>query len=332
MDVAILYSIPTHRGQSSDFVITDADTESSAKKIAQALEKSVSIQLFPIREDTIDTISDIRTDIFLDLIEWDGLDLPLSLKAIDVIEATGIPYTGAMKKNYKLTTDKLLMKKAFDTHDLPTARWQPFYTGNEIVRSDFHYPVILKLSQSHCSVGLDTDAVVSDKIELQNRIGEKIRVFHQPVIAEEFIDGREFQVTMLERAAGLTMLPIAEIFFDETGKNTFLTFDSRWTPGATDYKTSHIKLAKFDMNLTTKMEKVCLRAFHELEFRDYARFDMRFRVQNNAYQIFFLETNANPGLDDDDAYGLTLSFKAAGMAFRDFLLEIIASALRRSDH
>jgi D-alanine-D-alanine ligase-like ATP-grasp enzyme len=77
---------------------------------------------------------------------------------------------------------------------------------------------------------------------------------------------------------------------------------------------------------------VCIGAFKKLEFRDYARFDMRIRFQNNTYQIFFLETNANPGLDDDDAYGLTLSFKAVGMTFRDFLLEIIASAMRRATH
>jgi D-alanine-D-alanine ligase len=330
MDVAILYSVPTHRGQSSGFVVTDTDTEASAKKIADALGKNISARLFPISEHTIHTISEIHTDVFLDLIEWDGLDLPLSLKALDVIEATGIPFTGAAKQNYHMTTDKLLMKKAFDRHTLPTAPWQAFYTGEERIHDDFHYPVIVKLSQTHCSVGLDADAVVSDKETLQTRVRERIKTFQQPVIAEEFIEGREYQVTMLERESGLTMLPPAEIFFEVADKNKFLTFSSRWTAGTDDYKKSHIRMAKFDVDLTKQMERVCVRAFQELNFHDYARFDMRVKKSGDSNKIYFLETNSNPGLDDNDAYGLTLSFKAAGMTFRDFLLEIIASAMKRS--
>jgi len=332
MEVAILYSLPTHRGQISDFLVTDTDTEASAKKIADALGKSITTRLYPIAENSIHTIRNIHADVFLDLIEWDGLDLPLSLKALDEMEATGIPYTGAAKQTYHVTTDKLLMKKAFDRFHLPTAIWQPFYTGEEKIETDFHYPVIVKLSQTHCSVGLDANAIVFDEESLKNRVCERIQTFNQPVIAEEFIDGHEFQVTMLERKSGLEMLPVAEIFFEDTDKNKFLTFSSRWTAGTDDYKKSHIRMATFDAELTKQMDNICTRAFQELKFRDYARFDMRISDYPKTNTLYFLETNSNPGLDDNDAYGLTLSFKAAGMTFRDFLLEIIDSSMRRWKH
>jgi D-alanine-D-alanine ligase len=329
MNVAVLYSLPTHRAQSSDFVVTDTDTEDSAKKIYKALHPDTSVRLYPIREDTIQSIKTIHADVFINCIEWDGLDLPLTLQAFDVIESSGIPYAGATKKNYEVTTDKLLMKKAFDDHALPTAPWQLFLTGRETVKKDFRYPVIVKLSQTHCSVGLDQDAIVVDDKILQSRVQERIHTFHQPVIAEEFIQGREFQVTMLEHESGLTMLPPAEIRFDIEGRNRFLTFASRWTAGDPDYKTSHIGLAVLDPEFEHQMKKVCERAFTELGFRDYARFDIRSRLENNKNTIFFLETNSNPGLDDSDEYGMTISYKAVGMTFKDFLLEIIASALRR---
>jgi D-alanine-D-alanine ligase len=329
MRVAILYSIPTLRGKSSGYVVTDTDTEDSAKKIYDAIRSKVTARLFPINEHTIESIKKIHSDAFINLIEWDGLDLPLTLKAFDVIESTGIPCAGATKTNYQITTDKLLMKKAFRAYSLPTAKWQAFYTGNEKITEMFQYPVIVKLSQTHCSVGLDSDAIVSDDKQLHFRIYERIHTFHQPVIAEEFIDGSEFQITMLERKNGLTMLPPAEIFFDTGGKNKFLTFSSRWTEDDADYKTSHIRLANFDPMFQNKMKQICFRAFQQLKFRDYARFDIRVRQRARVNSIYFLETNSNPGLDDSDEYGMTLSYKAAGMTFCDFLLEIISSALHR---
>lgn len=328
MHVAILYSLPTRRVLSSGFAVTDTDTEESAKKIFIALENRVSAKLFPIREDAIDEIKKIHADVIVNLIEWDGIDLPLTLKAFDAIASTKIPLAGATKKNYETTTDKLLMKKALDAHHVPAARWQAFYTGNEQVKRSFHYPLIVKLSKTHCSVGLDQRAVVYNDTELVREAKSRVAAFKQPVIAEEFIDGREFQVTLLERADGLSVFPPAEIFFDKDN-HAFLTFNSRWNTEHPDYKSSHIRQSVLDRPLQEAIETESRRAFHILKFRDYARFDIRVRSDHSQYHVVFLETNSNPGLDDDDEYGMTISYKSAGLTFSDFLVEIIGSALRR---
>ncbi len=324
--IAVVYSLPTKRAAAGAYADTEQDTVDSANEVYEALKmKGARPSLVPISEDTIGSIERIRADCIVNLIDWTGLDLPLSDSAFTAIEHTGIPYTGATRENYLTTSDKILMKKALNVHTLPTARWQLFEIGTEQIRKDFHYPVIVKLAFEHCSIGLSHDAVVSSAHELGQRVAERMKTFGEPVIAEEFIVGREFQVTALETKHGLSVLPPAEIVFDTQGPESLLTYDSRWVENTKDYAASHVTLPKLPDELATNMTSVAQRTFASLEFRDYARLDIRTREDT----VFILEANSNPGLSDSDEYGMTVSYKAVGLSFADFVWAIVESSFLR---
>lgn len=326
MNIAIIYSVPTRRALATPYKATDEDTKDSAEEVAAALTaKGASVELIPVGEDAIDRITKIFADVIVNLIEWDGLDTPLSLEAFDALDATHIPYTGSTKAGVAVCNDKARMKAMLDQAGLPTPRWQLFVTGKEPARPDFQFPVIVKLAYEHCSVGLTKDAVVSRPKDLSSMVTERINTFHQPVYAEEFIAGRELQVTVLEREHGLTVLPPAEIVFDTHGTNAFLTYEGRWDEGHADYKESAVVKAKLTPLLMQKLSRFSHTAFQAFGFCDYSRLDIRLRGE----EIFILEANANPGLGDDDDYGMTVSYKAAGMTFADFVWKIVESCLRR---
>ncbi len=324
--IAVVYSLPTKRALGSPYADTEQDTVDSAEEVCAALkEKGAHAFLVPVAEDSIGAISGVRADCMVNLIDWTGLDLPLSDVAFTAIEHTGIPFTGATRENYLTTSDKILMKKALDAHKLPTPRWQLFEIGTEPVRGDFTYPVIVKLAFEHCSIGLTHDAVVTTPAELAIRAAERIRTFGEPVIAEEFIIGREFQVTVIETAGRVLILPPAEILFNTQGPESLLTFDSRWNETTADYASSRVGLPILPADFAGKIAAVAKKTFKELGFRDYARLDIR-TIGNS---IFILESNSNPGLSDSDEYGMTVSYKAAGMTFADFIWMIVSSSLRR---
>ena len=326
MNIAVIYSLPTRRAIQSPYKATDEDTKDSAEEVAEALStKGAAVKLVPVGEDSIDRIKTISSTIIFNLIEWDGLDMKLSMKAFDALDATQIPYTGSTKEAIIVCNDKAKMKAKLDQAGLPTPRWQLFLTGEEPVRADFLFPVIVKLAREHCSVGLTKDAVVIKQEELFNVVKERINTFHQPVYAEEFIEGREFQVTLLEQQKGLTVLPPAEILFNTLGTNAFLTYNSRWDEDHADYNESSVGKAKLPPSLMQMLYRISHKTFHACGFRDYSRLDIRLRGED----IFILEANANPGLGDSDDYGMTVSYKAAGMTFADFCWEIVASCLRR---
>jgi D-alanine-D-alanine ligase len=194
-----------------------------------------------------------------------------------------------------------------------------------VVRPDFHYPVIIKPALEHCSIGLTHESVVHDAVTLSLRISERLRTFEEPMVAEEYIKGREFQVTAIDTAHGLRVLPPAEILFDAKNGDQLLTYDSRWDDSTADYKSSHVVLSALDPGLAASIDVVTKKTFIDLGFRDYIRLDIRVRAGN----IFILEANSNPGLSDDFEYGMTLSYKAVGWTFADFVWKIVESAVRR---
>lgn len=326
MKIAIVYSLPTERAKKTPFKATDEDTSDSARQVGEALKKKhQDVTLVPIAEGAIDAITAIRADCIVNLIEWDGLDMSLALRAYAALEATGTPFTGSGLSVLEAFSDKVKMKEALDVAGLPTPKWQLFTDGSEPVRRDLTYPVIVKLAWEHCSVGLTRDGVVERAIDLPALIRERIRVFSQPVYIEEFIQGREFQVTLLARRAGLTVLPPAEITFEDEGTSAFLTFAGRWEENHPEYARSGVVQASLTPVFARELADVARATFVKFGFSDYARLDIRTRGDS----IFILEPNFNPGLSDDDEYGMTVSYRAAGMTFADFIWEIVQSCLSR---
>lgn len=329
MHIVIVYSLPTKRAKQSKFLASDDDTVESAQEIEEALrQQGATTERVGVSEDAIDeTISSIRADCIVNVIDWTGLDLPLSVHAMDVLVATSIPFTGAPKDAFLRGADKVLMKQTFDTHKLPTPRWQLFETGQESVRSDVCYPCIVKLAKEHCSVGLGSGSIVQTQEELIGKVREQLITYKQPVIVEEFLSGREFQITLLEEEDGLKMLPPAEVTYKVKGTRAMLSYESRWDEQHPDFHTSGMALAELSPSQLLEFERICKQTFTAFGFFDFTRIDARLDAQGH---LMLLEANANPGLSHDPLYGMTVSYEAAGMTFSDFVWKIVSSCMRRA--
>jgi len=328
MNISVLYNKPAARfHKDTVHIVAEEDTEESAVEVAEALRvKGAIATLVPITEHSIEkTVASLSEDLIFNLIEWTGVDTPYAIETYAKMDARGLRYTGATIDTYLLSCDKSVMKQRLDEADLPTARWQLFITGDERVRQDFRYPLIVKVSSEHSSVGLSKEAVVNNATELIAIVKKRLAEYKQPVFAEEFLTGREFQVTLLDQASGLTVLPVSEVRYTKGTDVPFLTYASRWDATHSDYDNSEVLLAKLTPELQKRLEDMSIRAFTTFGYRDYARFDVRCQGDDPM----FLEINSNPGLSDDEEYGMTVSYKAMGMSFADFVWEIVESSLRR---
>jgi D-alanine-D-alanine ligase len=327
MNIAIVYSLPTRRAHESPFAVTDEDTKASAVAVEKELiSKGANVTLIPVSEDTMRDVLNIKADCIFNLIEWSGLDTPLAIEAYQSLERLHIPMTGPTAAAFEHVANKVDMKNMLRDRGLLTPGWQLFETGKELLDPALSFPVIVKPLYEHCSIGLTYEAVVEDRQTLLSVVATQRVQYDQPVYAEEFIIGREFQVTVLEQKNGLTVLPAAEILFDEQGTRAFLTYASRWIEDHPEYETSSVELAKLTPKLEQALAEASRKAFATLNFADYSRLDIRTRND----EVFILEANPNPGLEDDEAYGMSVSFHAAGMTFADFLWEIVTSCLRRN--
>ncbi len=166
------------------------------------------------------------------------------------LEELGFAFTGADSRALQFSQDKPAVKERLQKLGIPTPGWQ-VYESAEILNWDC-FPAIVKPAFEHCSFGITREAVVHDREELSQQVAEVIEKFHQPVLVEDFINGREFHVTVVGNGK-LRVFPIAEMDFSAIGedRDRLCTYDSKFTPASPDYQMIQLRLPA----ILTKREK-----------------------------------------------------------------------------
>jgi D-alanine-D-alanine ligase len=185
------------------------------------------------------------------------------------------------------------------------------------------FPVILKLAREDASIGISEFSVVKSFEEMKERLDYLYSSFHQEVLIEEYIEGRELNVAIL----GDKVLPISEIRFDGLPDDLpkIVTYEAKWSPDSIYYKHTTPKCpAPLDESLKQKIEKMAHEAFDALECRDYARVDIRLNHKNVPYVI---EVNPNPDISPDAGFVRSASY--AGINYDELLYKISTFAINR---
>ncbi len=309
MKVAVLFNSP---GPSSSLQIAESedDTRQSASEVCDALkELGHAATLVEVGEKDIEKISLIRADFIFNLVEWSGRETTLGVRVVNMLERMGIAFSGSGSFGYEVSCNKFLMKKALVRNKIPTAKYQVLSAKDEVLRDDFVFPVIVKPVAEHCGIGISQDSVCKNIQETRNKIQILFETFGQPVLVEEFIEGRELHVTVLEKNGKPWVLPPAEVIFKKK-KDYFpiLSYDAKWKTNTWEWKMSEMVDAKLDASLLKTVTSISTKAFTKLGGADYTRLD--FRV--NKKGVYVLEINNNPGIGFDLESGIGRSARRVG--------------------
>jgi ribosomal protein S18 acetylase RimI-like enzyme len=151
--------------------------------------------------------------------------------------------------------------------------------------------------------------------------------FGGPVLIEEFLSGREFNVAILGGATP-RILPISEIVYSPGMPGpAILTYDAKWSPQHPAYRASLPQCpARLSGDLQQEIEQVALAAYRVVGSPPYARVDLRC---DEAGQPKVLEVNPNPDLSP--AAGMALQAAAAGWSYGRLIETIVALAIENRD-
>ncbi len=309
--------------------IADADTQKSAYEIGNILGNQYNIDYLGITLTDYEKIKSIKSDLVFNMIEWAGKDLAIALKALRLLEKSQIPFTGSGSKGYELSCDKTLMKKTFSKLNIPTPNYQIIKSGNEKIITNLKYPLILKPLMQHCGLGVTQNSLAINETELRSKAIALIDEFNEPALVEEFIDGRELHVTVLEKDGQPWVLPPCEIVFaKESGFLPVLSYAAKWQEDSPEYAKSWAQLAEMDDITLAKVNKIAIDCFLNMDGHDYPRLDFRLRGND----VYLLEINNNPGIDYSDESGFGISGKAAGFTYQEILSHIVENAYLRFNH
>ncbi len=216
------------------------------------------------------------------------------------LEQMGFVFTGAGAHALQFSQDKRQVKKCLDHHLIPTPVWQIYDTAHS--NGWKHYPAIVKPALEHCSYGITPEALVWSVGELMHRVQYVLDTFKQPALVEEFIDGREFHVTVIGNGE-LIALPAAEMDFSAFSQpeNRLCTYDAKYDPTSNAYNLIELKLpALLTTRQQTALEAVSLAAYRVTNCRDYARMDIRLRGKT----FYVLDVNPNADFSPDTSTAL----------------------------
>jgi D-alanine-D-alanine ligase len=211
------------------------------------------------------------------------------------LERQGFTYTGADYPALVFSQDKRQVQQRLKDACVPTPEWKIVYSARELAWD--LYPAIVKPAFEHYSLGITRESVIVSQAELTARVSYVIEQYQQPVLLEEFIDGREFHVGVVGNG-NLYMLPPAEIdfsIFDDI-HDRLCTYEANFVPTSLAYQSSFAKLPiEFTAEELASMENVVLGAYRATGCRDYARMDLRMRDGN----FYILDVNHNADISPD---------------------------------
>ena len=265
----------------------------------------------------LEIVSSSKPDIVFNLVEavWGMGELIYFAPAI--LNALKIPYTGVPLDALFLTTNKVLAKNIMMNNDLPTA---PFFAINEIHLFKPQKKYIVKPIWEEASVGISEDLIFT--IDDSEKVNKIKRLAVSQYFIEEFIEGREFNVSMLSGKNGPEILPPAEIIFSEYFKNRpkIVGYKAKWDETSEEYKHTNRSFETLDDNplLKDKLIDICTRSWKTFNLHGYARID--FRVDDSG-KIYILELNGNPCIAPDS--GFIASTEKAGYSKEEIINRIL---------
>ena len=172
------------------------------------------------------------------------------------------------------------------------------------------------------SQGIGPEAVVHDLGGLRARVGYILERYRQAALAEQFIAGREFNVSLWGDPP--EVLPLAEIDFSAFSdpEERIVSFAAKWEEESFEYRNTPVLCpAPVDAGLGARIAAVARRAWQAIGCRGYARVDMRVDGAGTPYVI---EVNCNPDISPDA--GFFRAVRTAGYTYQDMALRILEIA------
>ena len=241
-------------------------------------------------------------------------------------EQLGIPFTGAGPSLLHMNLDKHLAKTVVAAHGIAVPKGLLVLNKTQPLPDDLEFPLMIKPNAEGSSKGITQDSVVETLDAARKRIDSLLSLYPQGVVVEEFIDGRELSVPILEAYPG-KLLEIVEHTFNLDslgGKYNIYDYDMKSSAEVAQKAVNVVCPPMLEPQERDAVMEMARRVFEVMDCPDLGRVDIRLRKDGKP---FFIELNPLPSLHP--VASMIVGAKAAGLEYRDIIRLVVRSAARR---
>lgn len=226
-------------------------------------------------------------------------------KVQSLLELLKVPFTGSASTASMLAMNKFYSKLIWNDRALKTPQFLILNKTNldyKKIITKLGDPFIVKPSSSGSSFGIN---LVKNKDDLISAFTDAFK-YDSIVIAEEFIVGREFTVSIL----GNKSLGVLEI----SSKNEFYDYNAKYVSNETVFS----KPTDLNPTVLEEMENIALSAFTSIGCSGWGRVDF---MMDKRFNLHLIEVNTVPGMTDHSLF--PLAAKHAGLSFEQTVHHIV---------
>ena len=241
--------------------------------------------------------------------------------APSILGYLNVPFTGSPLIPMFYASNKVLTKQELTRNGILTPGWLSL---TEIRKAQKGKKYILKPVWEEGSLGLDEDNVFdgSEKKKIERFSKMNPNYF----FVEEFIEGREFNISIIGEKNKPVVMPLAEMTFHDypEGKPQIMGYTAKWKEESFEYSHTRRTFAIRDRNKPhiLQLPGICRECWNAFGLRGYVRVDFRLGKDNTPYVI---DINANPCLSGSG--GFMAAVKKSGMSFREAVGRIVDEAV-----
>lgn len=333
LKVLLLFNSPYQKPRGYDYGPEFADPENmyTENDVCEALKANgyeVGILgLYNTVTPLFEEIAENKPDVIFNLVEVFDDKTHFDKNIAALLEMLGIPHTGASSDNMFLCNNKGLSKKILAFHKIKVPRFYVFHRRRRVwLPKKLKLPVIIKPLCEEASRGISQASIADHEEAFQERVRFIHENMNMDAIAEEYVEGREFYVTVIGNRR-LTVLPFREIKFGELPEDVRIaTYKAKWDEQYRDkWGIKSVYAGKLANGVEEEIVDVCKRAYRALDICSYLRFDIRVASDGKVYII---EPNANPCIAKIDE--VAQSAAKIGISYNQLIKKIVDLALQRN--
>ena len=239
------------------------------------------------------------------------------------LEKEGLTVTGCPSEAILNCSDKEKSKIILEVNKISTPRYWIFKETGERPEANVLFPVILKPATQDGSIGIEDDCVVRDEEALNKKLKELLPLYKK-IIAEEFIDGREFCVPIMGNGQP-KVINVLEVDFSDTFgvRPNILSYKAKWRKNSHAYRDTKTAVAKISDEEKEKIARLAIRSFHVLGCQGYASVDIR----SNGKEYYVIDVNPNCYLGKESE--IVKAVNLTGLDYSAFLQKILEFAIKK---
>ena len=239
-----------------------------------------------------------------------------------ILEMYQVPYTFSDPLVCALTLDKGMAKRVVQSAGLRTPGFAIVSTMADLAAVDLACPLFAKPIAEGTGKGVDANSRIDAPDQLRIVCERLLGRFHQPVLVEEYLPGREFTTGVLGTGDQARVLGTLEFTIREDAPAQDYSYEVK---ELCEHYVHYFPMLKG--TLRQEVEDLALQVHRVLECRDTSRVDIRLDAQGRPA---FIEVNPLPGLHPTHS-DLPMIATQEGMSYPDLIRSILDSALSRQE-